>query len=118
MEPRPTSKPRNRDRLKTIFRHKTPKPSQSSSNLKLDASAVANASNTPAATASQNPFKKSENFKKDIAMLSMAYPLAENPDLKELIRLVIVISAEGKVASTVYHTSDLKLIHSLASRHC
>jgi hypothetical protein len=94
-QPQSTSKLRKRDRFKAIFRPKIPQPSQSSTN------AVANDS-IPGATSSQNTFKRSENFKKDIAVLSMAYPLADNPDLKELIRLIVAISAEDKVMLSVY----------------
>jgi len=93
-QPQPTLKLRKRDRFKAIFRPKTPQPSPSSQS---SSDAVANASNT------QNPFKRSENFKKDIAVLSMAYPISENPDLKELIRLIVAISTEEKVIPSLYH---------------
>ena len=47
------------------------------------------------------PFKRSASFKKDLAMLYMAYPLATNSDLKELVHLIVMISAERKVTSSL-----------------
>jgi hypothetical protein len=94
MEQQSTSKLRKRDRLKAIFRPKTPKSSNDP---------VVHDSNIPGATAPQTAFKKSENFKKDLAVLSMAYPIAENQELKELILLIVAISREHEATPTVFH---------------
>ena len=51
-------------------------------------------------------FAKGKSFKKDMAILSIAYTLQENSELKRLVQLIVVIhdnDSEGQVMSTIYN---------------
>ena len=55
--------------------------------------------------ARQKAFMKSKNFEKDIAILSATYILDQNPDLKMLIYIIIVMhykDKEGQVMGILY----------------
>ena len=45
----------------------------------------------PTSSKQKKKFTKGESFKKDIAILSIAYTLQENSELKRLIQLIVVI---------------------------
>ncbi|KAF8968449.1 hypothetical protein BDZ97DRAFT_2072848 [Flammula alnicola] len=105
------SKPRSTpifDKFKAFVRRKTPQPPDASNNVVATpppatpippqssdddvVPAVPNApdiSSTPVAP--QKAFVKSKMFEKDIAVLSATYILEENPELKRLIHLIVVI---------------------------
>lgn len=81
---------RTRDKFKALFRRKTPhlepQPPESV--------------NIPLPGTMQKAFTKSKNFEKDIAILSATYILDQNPDLKTLIYIIIVMhdkDEEGQV---------------------
>jgi hypothetical protein len=51
-------------------------------------------------------FAKGKSFKRDMAILSIAYILQENSELKRLIQQIVVIrdkDSEGQVMSAMYH---------------
>ena len=86
---------RKLDKFKALFRHKTPqlepRPPEST--------------NIPLPVARQKAFTKSKNFEKDIAILSATYILDQNPDLKTLIYIIIVMhdkDEEGQVMGILY----------------
>jgi hypothetical protein len=110
MASQPTQK-RKRDPFKFFSRRKAPQPPGSTtatppppptpippqlSNDKV-ALAAANAPDIPLApVAPQKVFAKSKMFEKDIAVLSMSYIIAENPELKKLIHLIVGIHAKDE----------------------
>ena len=60
----------------------------------------------PTSTKLQKVFTKGKSFKKDLAILSIAYTLQKDPDLKRLIQLIVVIrnnDSEDQVMSAMYH---------------
>ena len=59
-----------------------------------------------ASTKVEKVFAKGKSFKKDMAILSIAYTLQENPEFKRLVQLIVVIrdnDSEGQVMSTIYN---------------
>ncbi|KAF8190162.1 tetratricopeptide repeat-containing protein [Pholiota molesta] len=110
MASQPTQK-RKRDPFKFFSRRKAPQPPGSTtatppppptpippqlSNDKV-ALAATNAPDIPLApVAPQKVFAKSKMFEKDIAVLSMSYIIAENPELKKLIHLIVGIHAKDE----------------------
>jgi len=107
MASQPTST-RKLNKFKAFFRGATPQPPESFNNVvatPLPATPTppqsSNANVAPAApnapdihptpVAPQKYFAKSKNFEKDIAILSATYILEQNPELKRLIRLIVVI---------------------------
>ena len=59
----------------------------------------------PTSSKPQNVFTKGESFKKDMAILSIAYTLQGNSELKRLIQLIVVIrdnDSKGQVMSAMY----------------
>jgi hypothetical protein len=108
MASQPTQK-RKRDPFEFLSRRKAPQPPGPTTNVAAtvpppptpippqssnDNVALA-ADNTPdippAPVAPQKAFAKSKMFQKDIAVLSMSYIIAENPELKKLIHLIVGI---------------------------
>ncbi|KAF8954224.1 hypothetical protein BDZ97DRAFT_1928594 [Flammula alnicola] len=96
------------DKFKAFVRRKTPQPPEASNNIVATpppatpippqssdddvAPAVPNAPDIPQPpVAPQKAFVKSKMFEKDIAVLSATYVLEENPELKRLIHLIVVI---------------------------
>ena len=60
----------------------------------------------PTSTKLGKVFAKGKSFKRDMAILSIAYTLQENSELKRLIQLIVVIrdkDSEGRVMSAMYH---------------
>ena len=60
----------------------------------------------PTSTKLQKVFTKGKSFKKDLAILSIAYTLQKDPNLKRLIQLIVVIrnnDSEDQVMSAMYH---------------
>ena len=60
----------------------------------------------PTSTKLEKVFVKGKSFKRDMAILSIAYTLRESSELKRLIQLIIVIrdkDSEGQVMSAMYH---------------
>ena len=60
----------------------------------------------PTSTKREKVFTKGKSFKKDMAILSIAYTLQKNSELKSLIQLIIVIrnnDSEGQVMSAMYN---------------
>ncbi|EDQ98767.1 tetratricopeptide repeat-containing protein [Laccaria bicolor S238N-H82] len=122
MAPKPT-RDRKRDKLMTFFhlpvRPRTPQPTESSSidiaatqppttALPLPQSAgnieppVLNPHDTePTSTKLEKvKFAKGKSFKRDMAILSIAYTLQESPELKRLIQLIVIIrdkDSEGQL---------------------
>jgi hypothetical protein len=59
----------------------------------------------PTSTKLKKVFAKGKSFKRDMAILSIAYTLQESSELKRLIQLIVVIrdkDSEGKVMSVMY----------------
>ena len=60
----------------------------------------------PSSTKPEKVFTKGKAFKRDMAILSIAYTLKESSELKRLIQLIVVIrdnDSEGQVMSAMYH---------------
>ena len=60
----------------------------------------------PTSTKLEKVFTKGKSFKRDMAMLAIAYTLQQKPELKRLIHLIVVIrdnDSEGQVMSAMYH---------------
>jgi len=60
----------------------------------------------PTSTKLEKVFAKGKSFKRDMALLSIAYMLQESSELKRLIQLIVVIrdkDSEGQVRSAMYH---------------
>ena len=60
----------------------------------------------PTSTKLEKVFAKGKSFKRDMAILSIAYTLQESSELKRLIQLIVVIrdeDSEGQVMSARYH---------------
>ena len=60
----------------------------------------------PTSTKLEKVFVKGKSFKRDMAILSIAYTLQESSELKRLIQLIVVIrdeDSEGQVMSAMYH---------------
>jgi len=60
----------------------------------------------PPSTKLEKVFAKGKSFKRDMAILSIAYTLQESSELKRLIQLIVVIrdeDSEGQVMSAMYH---------------
>jgi len=60
----------------------------------------------PTSTKLEKVFAKGKSFKRDMAILSIAYTLQESSELKRLIQLIVVIrdeDSEGQVMSAMYH---------------
>ena len=60
----------------------------------------------PTSTKLEKVFTKGKSFKRDMAILSIAYTLQESSELKRLIQLIVVIrdnDSEGQVMSAMYH---------------
>ena len=60
----------------------------------------------PPSTRLEKVFAKGKSFKRDMAILSIAYTLQESSELKRLIQLIVVIrdkDSEGQVISAMYH---------------
>ena len=60
----------------------------------------------PTFTKPEKVFAKGKSFKRDMAILSIAYTLQESSELKRLIHLIVVIrnnDSEGQVMSAMYH---------------
>jgi hypothetical protein len=95
MAPKPTGD-RKRDKFMKIlhFRPRT-QPTESSIN-----------GTEPSSNKVEKVFAKGKSFKRDMAILSIAYTLQESSELKRLIRLIVVIrdrDSEGQVMSAMYH---------------
>jgi hypothetical protein len=96
MAPKPTGD-RKRDKVMKFlhFRPTTPQPTESSIN-----------GTEPSSNKLEKVFAKGESFKRDMAILSIAYTLQESSELKRLIQLIVVIrdkDSEGQVMSAMYH---------------
>ena len=91
--PKPTRNCRCNKLMKFLhWRPGTPQPTESSIDI--------------AATKPEKVFTKGKSFKRDMAILSIAYILQESPELKRLIHLIVVIrdnDSEGQVMSAMYH---------------
>ena len=60
----------------------------------------------PTSTKLEKVFAKGKSFKRDMAILSIAYTLQESSELKRLIQLIVVIrdkDSESQVMSAMYH---------------
>ena len=60
----------------------------------------------PTSTKLEKVFAKGKSFKRDMAILSIAYNLQESSELKRLIQLIVVVrdnDSEGQVMSAMYH---------------
>ena len=60
----------------------------------------------PTSTKLEKVFTKGKSFKKDMAILSIAYTLQKNSELNSLIQLIVIIrnnDSEGQVMSAMYH---------------
>ena len=60
----------------------------------------------PTSTKLEKVFAKGKSFKRDMAILSIAYTLQESSELKRLIQLIVVIrdkDSESQVISAMYH---------------
>ena len=107
---------RKRDKIMEFFhlRPRTPPPTQSS----IDGIAATQPTPAPlppsqlagkteaTSTKPEKVFAKGKSFKKDMAILSIAYTLQKNSELKSLIHLIVVIrnnDSEGQVMSAMYH---------------
>jgi hypothetical protein len=95
MEPKPTGD-RKRDKFMKFlhFRPTTPQPTESSYN-----------GTEPSSNKLEKVFAKGKSFKRDMAILSIAYTLQESSELKRLILLIVVIrdkDSEGQVMSAMY----------------
>jgi hypothetical protein len=119
-QPKPT---RKRDKVKEFFRNsKTRQPPESTSNIVAAtqpppgpippqsssdnvASTAPNAPTVPPPPiAQQKAFVKTKVLEKDIAVLSITYILADNPELKRLIHLIVEIhdkDEEGQVILSI-----------------
>jgi hypothetical protein len=104
-QPKPT---RKRDKIKSFLRNITPHSQASTSNIAATQphprpippqSSSDNAAPTapsapaipPPPVAPQKAFVKTKVLEKDIAVLSITYVLADNPELKRLIHLIVGI---------------------------
>ncbi|KDR83264.1 hypothetical protein GALMADRAFT_89121 [Galerina marginata CBS 339.88] len=114
---------RKRDKVKEFFRlrPRTPQPPESSVNLAATSSPIAPPRLPQSAGDAQpmvlnlrgirNPsiqpgkvFAKGDSFKRDMAILYTAYILKENPELKRLIQLIVVIrdnDSEGQLSAVL-----------------
>ncbi|KIJ91625.1 hypothetical protein K443DRAFT_14224, partial [Laccaria amethystina LaAM-08-1] len=81
MAPKPTGD-RKRDKFTKVlhFRPRTPQPTESSINA-----------TEPSPNKLEKVFAKGKSFKRDMAILSIAYTLQESSELKRLILLIVVI---------------------------
>ena len=123
MAPKPTGS-RKRDKFTKIlpWRPKTPQPTEPS----IDIAATQHPTThlppelagsirplvlnphdiEPTSTKLGKVFTKGKSFKRDMAILSIAYTLQESSELKRLIQLIVVIrdkDSEGQVMSAMYH---------------
>ena len=60
----------------------------------------------PTSTKPEKVFAKGKSFKKDMAILSIAYTLQKNSELSSLIQLIVLIQnndSEGQVMSAIHH---------------
>ena len=60
----------------------------------------------PTSTKLEKVFAKGKSFKRDMAILSIAYTVQESSELKSLIQLIVVIrdrDSEGQVMSAMYY---------------
>ncbi|KDR71376.1 hypothetical protein GALMADRAFT_144057, partial [Galerina marginata CBS 339.88] len=114
---------RKRDKIRQFFgsRPRTPQPPESSVNLAATSSPITPLPLPQSAgdaqptvlnlqgrqTPSIQPgkaFTKGESFKRDMAILSIAYILQESPELKRLIQLIVVIrdkDSEGQLTAVL-----------------
>jgi hypothetical protein len=79
-QPKPT---RKRDKFKALFRSKTPPPP----------------------VPPEKAFVKSKMLERDIAVLSITYILADNPELKRLVHLIVAIhdkDEDDQVISSIH----------------
>jgi hypothetical protein len=95
MAPKPMGD-RKRDKFMKVLglRPRTPQPTESSHDVE------------PTSTKLERVFAKGKSFKRDMAILSIAYTLQESSELKSLIQLIVVIrnkDSEGQVMSAMYH---------------
>ena len=122
MAPKPTGN-RKRDKLMKIldWRPGTPQPTESSIGVaatqppttlppELAGSIGPPVPNPhdiePTSTKLEKVFAKGKSFKRDMAILSIAYTLQESSELKRLIQLIVVIrdrDSEGQVMSAMYY---------------
>jgi hypothetical protein len=96
MAPKPTGD-RKRDKFMKFlhFPPRTHQPTESSMN------SIESSSNKV-----EKVFAKGKSFKRDMAILSIAYTLQESSELKRLIQLIVVIrdnDSEDQVISAMYH---------------
>ncbi|KDR74898.1 hypothetical protein GALMADRAFT_566661 [Galerina marginata CBS 339.88] len=114
---------RKRDKVKEFFRlrPRTPQPPESSVNLAATSSSITPPRLPQSAGDAQptvlnlqgirnpsiqpgNVFAKGDSFKRDMAILYTAYILKENPELKRLIQLIVVIrdnDSEGQLTAVL-----------------
>ena len=135
MAPKPTGN-RKRDKFMEFlhWRPKTPQPTESS----IDVAAtqppttplppelagsigppVLNPHDIePTSTKLEKVFAKGKSFKRDMAILSIAYTLQESSELKTLIQLIVLIrdrDSEGQVISAMYHAYRSLIVLSFSS---
>ena len=98
-----------------LFRRATPQPPESSSNSAVTPPPIPPQSSNknvaltvpnipPPPVAPHKAFVKSKKIENDIAILSATYILEENPELKRLIRLIVVIHDRDEEDQVISYT--------------
>ena len=135
MAPKPTGN-RKRDKIMKFLhlRPGTPQPAESSIDIAVTqppttplppglagsiGSPVLNPHDIePTSTKLEKVFVKGKAFKRDMAILSIAYTLQESSELKRLIQLIVAIrdkDSEGQVMSAMYHAYRCLTVSSSSS---